>query len=85
MTCFSTSATVPPRQLTLLLAIPYCTYVALHLLVHILLRNNVLYILYYKCTTFTDTSLFSPTAFAKGFISCSKGTHLSGQKGVLMG
>src|ERR1700709_2422145 len=34
-------------------------------------------ILYSKCTTMTDTSLFSPTTLAKGFICCSKCTQLS--------
>jgi hypothetical protein len=85
MTCFSTSAIVLPRQLTLLLATSYYTYVTLHLLVYILLRNNVLCILYSKCTPLTDTSLFSPMAFAKGFISCLKDAYLSRQKGHLMG
>ena len=85
MTCFSTSAIVLPRQLTLLLATPYYMYVTLHLLIYILLCNNVLCILYSKCTPLTDTSLFSPMAFTKGFISHLKGVHLSRQKGHLMG
>jgi hypothetical protein len=85
MTYFSTSAIVLPRQLTLLLATPYYIYITLHLLVYILLYNNVLCILYYKYTTFMDTSLFSPMAFTKGFISYLKGTYLSRQKGVLIG
>ncbi|ELR09368.1 hypothetical protein GMDG_03934 [Pseudogymnoascus destructans 20631-21] len=83
MTSFSTDPTASPRRLPLLATTPNRTYVVSYLLIHILLCDNIC-ILYYKCTSFTDTSLFSPAAFAKGFIGCSKGTYLSGQKGVLM-
>jgi hypothetical protein len=51
-------------------------YVALYLLVYILLSYNILYILYSKYTSLTDTSLFSPIAFAKGFIYYPKYMYL---------
>jgi hypothetical protein len=78
MTSFSASPIAPPRRLPFPSITPYCIYVVLHLLIYIFLRNNILCILYSKYTPLTDTSLFSPIAFAKGFINCSKDIYLSG-------
>ncbi len=76
---------MPLRQLPLFTTTPRYTYVASYLLIYILLGYNILGILYYKYTPLTDTSFFSPAAFAKGFISCLKSTYLSRQKGHLIG
>ena len=84
VTSFSADSTVSPRRLPLPTTTPCHTYVVSYLLIYILLGYNVLCILYCKCTPLTNMSLFSPAAFAKGFVGCSKGTYLSGQKGVLM-
>jgi hypothetical protein len=85
MTSFSASLVASYRRLPLLLITPLCTYVASYLLVYILLSYKILYILYSKYTSLTDTSLFSPIAFTKGFICCPKCTYLGSQKCILVG
>jgi hypothetical protein len=76
MTSFSASLIVSFRRLLLLSINPLCIYIASYLLVYILLSYNILYILYSKYTSLTDTSLFSPLAFTKSFIYYPKCTVL---------
>jgi hypothetical protein len=84
MTSFPASPVASFRRLPLPSITPLRTHVASYLLVYILLSYNILYILYYKYTSLTDTSLFSPTAFTKGFIYYPKYTYLGRQKSYLI-
>ena len=76
MTSLPAGTTSSPRGLPLILPTPLRALVASSLLFYLLLSQNVLRILYNKCPSLMDPSLFSPTAFAEYFIYYSKYVHL---------
>jgi hypothetical protein len=77
MTSLPTSATASRSRLPLILPTLPRALVASNLLLRLLLSQNIVCILYSKYTSLTDTSLFSPPAFAKCFICLAKSTDLS--------
>ena len=76
MTSLSTSATVLRSRLPLVLKSLLRALVASNLLIYLLLSQNIVYILYSKYAPLTDTSLFSPPAFAKCLICLTKSMDL---------
>ena len=85
MTSLPTIPIVAPRaRLPLVLTNPSRALVASNLLIYLLLGQNIVCILYSKCTPLTDTILSSSTTLRKCFVCLTKSTDLSSQKGILV-
>ena len=76
MTSLPTIPIAPRARLPLILTTPSRALVVLDLLIYLVLGQNIVYILYSKCTSLTDTFLFGPPALRKCFVRCSKCTYL---------
>ena len=76
MTSLPTIPITSRTRLPLVLTTPSRALIASNLLVHLLLGQNIVCILYSKCTSLTDTILFSPPTLRKCFIYYSKCTYL---------
>jgi len=72
MTSLPVISTASRAQLPLVLTTPSRALITSNLLVHLLLGQNIVCILYSKCTPLTDTILFGPPTLRKCFIYCSK-------------
>jgi hypothetical protein len=77
MPSLSTVSIAPRARLPLILTTTYKALVTLNLLIHLLLGQNIVCILYSKCTSLTDAILFSPLTLAKGLICYLKYVDLS--------
>ncbi len=76
MTSLPTIPTASRTRLPLVLTTPSRALVTSNLLVYLLLGQNIVYILYSKYTSLTDTILFGPPTLRKYFVYYSKYTYL---------
>jgi hypothetical protein len=77
MTSLPTIPIASRARLPLVLANPSRVLIASNPLIYLLLGQNIVCILYSKCTPLTDTILSSFTTLRKCFICCSKCAYLS--------
>jgi hypothetical protein len=77
MTSFSTSTTTSSSRLPLILPILLFVLIASNLFFRVLLGYKICCILYNKCSSLTDTCLFSSAAFTKYFICLAKSADFS--------
>jgi hypothetical protein len=80
MPSFSTSIIAPRARFPFVLTNPSRTLIVSNLLIHLLLGQNIIYILYSKYIPLTNTILFSPPILRKYFICLIQNIDLSGYK-----
>jgi hypothetical protein len=81
---FSTSIIAPRARFLLVLTNPSRIFIVSNLFIYLLLGQNIICILYSKCTPLTNMILFGPPTFGKYFICLTQNIDLGGYKNQLV-